>query len=274
MFTFIATITLDALATPVLIMSVLAFGSGLLLTIAAKIFHVPSDPMVDDLREILPGVNCGACGYVGCDAYAKALASGEAAANLCVPGGAQVTATITNLIGGGQSSQRSVQVARVRCQGNCKLAKDKYAYSGLESCAAASAIFDGQKSCAFGCLGFGDCVRACPFDAIEIVDEIALINEEKCMSCRKCVAACPKQLIEMVNQEIRYTVLCRSSDRGPAVRKYCDIGCIGCTRCVKACPEAAISMQGSLAYIDYTKCTNCNKCAEVCPTNAIIDLAV
>lgn len=272
MFNIFAAITIEALATPVLIMVVLALGSGILLTFAARIFHVPTDPQVDAVREVLPGVNCGACGYVGCDAYAQAVATEGAEANLCVPGGAQVSAEIARIVGGGETGERKVQVARVRCQGSCQLAKEKYVYSGISSCAAAAQLFDGHKSCSYGCLGHGDCVRACPFDAIDIVDEIAVINQEKCMSCRKCVAACPKHLIEMVDEEIRYTVLCRSEDRGPAVRKYCDVGCIGCTRCVKACPERAITMQGALAYIDYTKCTNCNKCAEVCPTNAIIDI--
>lgn len=265
-------VIIQSIATPVLIMAILALGSGVLLTFASKIFYVPSDPKVDEVRDVLPGVNCGACGYVGCDAYAKAVAGGKAESNLCVPGGAGVVSSIATVMGHAVHSARKIQIARVRCQGDCNRAKEKYIYDGLESCAAAAQLFDGHKSCSFGCLGHGDCVRACPFDAIDIVNDIAIINEAKCKSCRKCVAACPKHLIEMVDQDIRFTVLCRSNDRGPAVRKYCTVGCIGCTLCVKACPENAITMNGPLAYIDYRKCTNCSKCAAVCPTNAIIDI--
>ncbi len=269
-----ALLSLPTLVTPVLIMGGIGVASGILLTIAAKIFHVPTDPKIDEVREVLPGVNCGACGYVGCDAYAQAVASGAAEANLCIPGGAVVVENIGKIMGEVIASDRVTQIARVRCQGNCNVAKEKYVYDGIKTCSAADQLFAGQKACSFGCLGFGDCVRACPFDAIDIVDEIAVINEEKCMSCRKCVAACPKHLIEMIDQDKRFTVLCQSTDRGPQVRKYCDVGCIGCTLCVKACPVGAITMQGALAYIDFSKCTNCGECAKVCPTNAIIDIEV
>ncbi len=267
--------TLDGISTliaPVLVMCGVGAAAGVLLTIAAKIFYVPTDPKADEVREVLPGVNCGACGYVGCDEYAKAVASGEAGINLCVPGGSAVVGNIASIMGAANTTERKIQIARVRCQGNCNRATEKYAYQGINSCSAAAQLFDGHKACPYGCLGHGDCVRACPFDAIDIVNDIAVINEKKCKSCRKCVAACPKQLIEMVDHDIRFTVLCQSQDRGPQVKKYCTVGCIGCTLCVKACPVDAITMKGALAYIDYTKCTNCGACANVCPTNAIIDI--
>ena len=268
-------LTLSGLATmiaPILIMCGVGAASGVLLTFAAKIFFVPTDPKADEVREVLPGVNCGACGYVGCDEYAKAVASGEAGINLCVPGGSTVVSGIATVMGSTNTVERKLQIARVRCQGNCNRATEKFNYQGIDSCSAAAQLFDGHKACPYGCLGHGDCVHACPFDAIDIIDEIAVINEDKCKSCRKCVAACPKQLIEMVDSDIRFTVLCQSQDRGPQVKKYCTVGCIGCTLCVKACPVDAITMQGALAYIDFAKCTNCGACAKICPTNAIIDI--
>lgn len=264
-------VTIGQLATPVLVICAVALGAGILLTVAEKVFAVQTDPKANEVRDALPGINCGACGYVGCDEYAKAVAGGEAT-NLCIPGGSSVVVSLNSIMGQSVSGERKIEMARVQCQGDCNRAKNKYQYTGIQTCAAASQLHDGQKSCAFGCLGLGDCVKACPFDAIDIVNDIAVIDEKKCMSCRKCVPACPKKLISMVDQKVRYTVLCQSTDKAVDVRRACTTGCIACTRCVKACPVDAIRMKGALAYIDDSLCINCGACAKACPTNAIINI--
>jgi ferredoxin len=157
----------------------------------------------------------------------------------------------------------------VLCNGSCSVSREKYYYHGIEDCAAAAQIFGGHKSCKYGCLGNGTCIRVCPFDAIAIVEGVATILQDKCVSCGLCVQACPKNLIELVPVSKNYSVLCRSKDKGPVTKKSCDLGCIGCTKCVKACPAGAISMEGPLAKIDPGKCTNCGECVKVCPTTAI-----
>ena len=256
---------------PLAVMGGLGLAAGILLTVAARVFHVEVDPKVSELREALPGVNCGACGYVGCDAYAEAVAASETEINRCIPGGQSTVAALAAIMGVEAGDSGMTMVARVRCQGDCKLAKEKYIYTGLDDCFAAAQVFDGHKACSFGCLGHGNCRRACPFNAIDIVDGIAVIREEACRACRRCVAACPKQLIEMVDISKRVTVLCRSEDRGNLVRGYCETGCIGCTRCVRACDYGAIRMEGALAVIDWSLCVNCKACVAVCPTHAIRD---
>lgn len=242
------------------------FGIGL--AYASKVFAVEVDERVTQIRELLPGANCGACGYVGCDAYADAVASGKAATNSCPVGGNEVADKVAAVMGVKSGGVKKV-AARVLCNGRCSVSKEKYEYKGIDSCAAASQLFGGHKSCTYGCLGHGDCVKACPFNAIDITGGIARIIEDRCKACGKCVLSCPKKLIEIVPKEKKYSVMCRSKDRGPVTKSNCQVGCIGCTKCVKACPQEAISMEGPLARIDYSKCTNCGECTKVCPTMAI-----
>ena len=269
----VSLIAFGSIATSVVLVVAIALIVGIILTLAGHFLSVPTNPKVDEIRDVLPGINCGACGYVGCDKYAEAVAGGERT-DLCIPGGKLVAATVAEIMGVEAGEGQEKQFARVRCNGSCEHATEKYEYHGMYSCTAAAEIFEGHKSCSYGCLGHGDCVRACPFDAIDIVDGLAVINEEKCTGCTKCVAACPKQLIEMVPAVKRVTVMCRSKDKGAQVRKYCDVGCIGCTKCVKVCPTDAIAMYGPLAYIDPGLCINCNKCVEVCPTNSIHNMDI
>ncbi len=258
---------------PILINVLIFLGLGLvlgiILTIAAKLFEVKVDPRVAAVREALPGANCGACGEVGCDNFAAAVVSGDQPVDGCRVGGASCTAALASIMGIEVDANAKPQVARVRCKGTCGKSQEKYRYVGMNDCFAAAQVFAGHKACGYGCLGHGNCQRACPFDAIDLIDGVAVINEEKCQACTKCVSACPKKLIEMVDKDKRFTVGCRSSDKGGEVRKYCSVGCIGCTKCVKGCPVGAISMQGALAYIDYKTCINCGACAEACPTGAI-----
>jgi RnfABCDGE-type electron transport complex B subunit len=243
------------------------FGIGL--AWSAKIFHVVEDERTASIRAALPGANCGACGFPGCDGLAAAIAAGKAGVRACPVGGEELAAQLSEILGV-KIEEAERNVARVRCNGSKNVSREKYAYHGIEDCFAASHVFAGHKSCQYGCLGNGTCLRACPFDAIEIINGVSVICQEKCRSCGLCVEACPKKLIELVPVSKQFTVLCRSKDKGGATKQKCDVGCIGCTKCVRICPVQAIEMTGApLAQIDPAKCTNCGECEKVCPTGAI-----
>jgi len=245
----------------------LLFGAGL--AYASKKFGVETDPKVEKIRQVLPGANCGACGYPGCDGFAAAVAAGSAPANGCTAGGAAVAENIGKILGVAVNSQQR-KIARVLCQGGCDNAIDKYHYEGIRDCVAASLVSGGPKGCEFGCMGLGSCVRACPFDAIYINEKgIAEVDEDKCTGCGKCVEACPKSLIELIPESSQVRVLCISKDKGKDVKAVCKVGCIGCRICEKACRFDAIHVEDNIAKIDYDKCVNCMVCAEKCPTNAI-----
>ena len=241
---------------------------GLLLGFAGKAFEVQTDEKEIAIREQLPGNNCGGCGYAGCDALAKAIAAGEAKADGCPVGGAAVAEAIAQIMG----SQVEVvkKVAFVKCSGTCEKAKDRFEYYGNQNCKqAASTTGGGQKSCAFGCLGFGSCVGVCDFDAIHIIDGVAVVDREKCVSCGRCITECPKHLIELVPYENKHFVSCSSNEKGKDVKAACNAGCIGCKMCEKVCEADAIHVENNLARIDYEKCTNCGKCKEKCPVKVI-----
>ena len=244
---------------------------GVLLTLASKIFAVPSNPQRDAVREALPGANCGGCGFPGCDGCADAIASGKAPVNACPVGGNEVAAKIASVMGQ-EVDENSVRlVAQVICQGDLEHCKTKFKYDGIQDCVAATLVNDGNRSCKYACLGLGTCARACPFDAIHVdpVKGIAVVDREKCQSCGKCVDVCPKHVIQLqpVNQPVR--LLCRAADKGILVSDNCRVGCIGCERCYNACRFGAIVMKDHLPIIDPEKCTGCMMCAEACPTNAI-----
>ena len=257
------------IATAVLSGMGLVFGVSL--AYASKVFAVVEDERVMKVRALLPGANCGACGYAGCDGLAAALVAGTANLRDCPVGGEDVAEKIA-LVLGMQVDKSERRVARVLCAGTNEVSREKFTYSGIADCFAAAQIFAGFKSCSYGCLGYGNCQRACPFGAIIIRKRVALIDEAKCKSCGICIETCPKALIEMVPVAKRYLVLCKSKDKGGVTKKNCGVGCIGCTRCVKECPVGAISMVGTLAKINPAMCTNCGKCVEVCPTHAIVKM--
>ncbi len=242
------------------------FGIGLAL--ASKVFSVEVDERVVRIREVMPGANCGACGFAGCSAYSDAVVSGKAKTNACPVGGETVAAQIAEILGV-EASGVDRKTARVLCNGRCSVTTEKYVYDGIDDCHAAAQLFGGHKSCNYGCLGHGTCVKACPFGAITIAGGVAIVIEDRCKACEACVSSCPKKLIEMVPKEKKYSVICRSKDKGPVTKKNCEVGCIGCTRCVKACTFGAIAMDGPLAKIDTAICTNCGECVKVCPTMAI-----
>lgn len=244
---------------------------GVLLGIASEVFKVEVDEKEIQVREALPGNNCGACGYPGCDGLAKAIASGEAKVNQCPVGGQPVAAKIAVIMGVDDVGASEKKVAFVKCKGNCNYTKKLYTYSGLYDCNGAMVVPGaGGKSCEYGCMGYGSCVKACEFDSIHIVDGIALVDKEKCVACGKCVSACPKKLIDMVPYKAKTLVQCNSQDKGKTVKDKCSVGCIGCTMCVKQCQDDAIHMVENVALVDYSKCIECGRCAMKCPTKVII----
>ncbi|MDF2820074.1 MAG: electron transport complex, RnfABCDGE type, subunit [Clostridiales bacterium] len=254
---------------PTLLLGGIGLVLGLILGVAAKVFGIKVDEKITIVRDLLPGANCGACGYAGCDQLAKAIAEGKAPANACPVSSAASKEQIAQVMGV-VADKTEKQVAFVKCNGTCEAAKDKYEYIGVKSCKQASLVpGGGQKSCGYGCLGFGDCVKACQFDAITIVDGIAVIDETKCTSCTQCVVACPKSIIEMVPASSSVRVRCNSLDAPKASKDNCSNACIGCKICIKQCPVDAITVENFLSHIDYSKCIQCGKCAEKCPTKCI-----
>lgn len=260
--------------TAIVIATVVVGGTGLFigifLGIAGKKFAVEVDEKEVAVRDVLPGNNCGGCGFPGCDGLAAAIAKGEAAVNACPVGGEPVAKAIGAIMGQ-EVGDAARQVAYVGCNGTCERAKEQYEYAGVQDCEMMNFVpGGGPKKCNYGCIGYGSCVKACPFDAIHIVDGIAVVDKEACKACGKCVDKCPKHLISLVPYDQSVFVACHSMDKGKMVMQSCEVGCIGCKKCVKECESGAITVENNVAIIDYEKCTNCGKCKEVCPRKAIV----
>jgi len=253
---------------PVSIIGGLSLLFGLGLSFVSKKFEVESDERIALVREALPGANCGACGHSGCDAFAEAVVEGNAKTSGCPVGGTAVSNKLAQILGV-ENSEVEEKVAQVLCNGTLQNCKKKYDYQGVEDCASASAIYGGPSACLYGCMGFGTCAKACPFDAIIVEDGVAKVMDGKCTGCGVCIKTCPKNIIKFVPKNDRHVVTCSSLDKGNIVRQACSVGCIGCMRCVKACTAGAIKMNDSLAVIDNKACTNCGECVKVCPTGAI-----
>jgi electron transport complex protein RnfB len=242
---------------------------GLILAIASHIFKVEVDERTEKILDALPNANCGGCGYPGCSGYAEAIVQDGVAINKCAPGGADTVAKIAEIMGV-TASKSEKMVAIVKCRGDNTVTTQKHNYVGVLDCVAANITQGGDKGCAYGCLGLGTCVSVCAFDAIRIENGIAVINPENCTACGKCVEACPRNIIEIVPYSKKVHVTCKSVDKGPMVKKVCDIGCIACRLCEKVCPVDAIHVDNNLASIDYDKCIQCMLCVEKCPVNIII----
>ena len=244
----------------------IGLAAGILLTVCSKIFEVRTDERIEAVNEILPQVNCGSCGFSGCADYAKAIVQNGVPTNMCKPG--EAAGKISALMGISEMTMIP-QVAVIKCSGNCNIAEEKFNFQGVQSCKAANRFYNGSKACAYGCLGFGTCVKACPFDAVHIVDGIAVVDPEACKACGKCVAACPNHLIELVPYEAKVKVMCNSKDKGKDVMVACSAGCIGCRLCEKNCEHDAIHVQDNIAHVDYEKCTGCGNCVAKCPKKVI-----
>ncbi|HOK42346.1 MAG TPA: Fe-S cluster domain-containing protein [Thermoclostridium caenicola] len=255
---------------PVAVVSGLGLFFGIGLAYASKVFAVKVDERIEKVREFLPGANCGACGFSGCDGLAEAIVNEGVSPGKCPVNSKEGINAIAELMGidEGEVSQ---MVARVICQGTWTKADMKYEYQGVQDCHAANQLGGGMSQCYYGCIGLGSCQRACPFDAIELKNGLARIIPEKCKGCGMCVAECPKGIIRLVPVLTGFTVLCANQDKGGVARKNCKVACIGCMKCQKVCPAGAITVENNLARIDHEKCENCGKCAEVCPQSTIHD---
>ncbi|MDO4293755.1 MAG: RnfABCDGE type electron transport complex subunit B [Eubacteriales bacterium] len=243
---------------------------GLFLGIAGIKFRVETDPREEEVLAALPGNNCGGCGFAGCANLAAAIVGGEAAVNACPVGGEAVGARIAKIMGV-EAKAGEKKVAFVACQGGCGKAKLDYAYHGIQDCRMLAFVPNGgPKSCDYGCTGFGSCVQACPFDAIHVIDGVAVVDKEACKACGKCVAVCPKHLISLVPYDAAYLVACSSKAKGPVTMKECSVGCIGCGICRKNCPAGAVCVTDFCARIDPEKCEGCGVCAQKCPKKAIV----
>ncbi len=242
---------------------------GAMLAVASIVFAVKVDPKIPEITEVLPGANCGGCGYAGCAACAEAIVGGEAKVTACPVGGQAVADQIASIMGVKAGAITRMR-AQVMCSGTRDNAKQKYIYEGPHDCAAAMRLGGGPKECPNGCIGFGTCELLCPQDAIHVENGIAVVRAEKCIGCGICVDSCPKHIIKLIPFDAPVHVGCSSLDRGALTRTYCEVGCIGCKMCTKVCETGAITVDGSIASIDYEKCTHCGNCVEKCPRGIIV----
>jgi len=265
---------INAIFTAVFSVTSIGVISAAVLCVASRFMFVKVDERLALLSEIMPGANCGACGFPGCSGYAKALLGGSAKANQCPPGGADLVKKISEIMGieAGNIEQK---IAVIHCMGDNKAQQKKMAYKGFPSCTGAKQLFGGDPACSFGCLGYGDCQKVCPTNAICMENGLAHIISNLCTGCGLCVKACPNKIMTIDNADIPVIIACRNTEKGAVTRKKCTFGCIACTKCVKECPEGAIVIENNLAKIDYAKCKlvrdkqSCGKCADVCVTKCI-----
>lgn len=250
--------------------AVIGFICAVMLVLAAKFFAVPENEKLSKIRECLPGANCGACSFAGCDGYAKALCEDDSVkTNLCIPGGDAVASQIAQILGK-EAEDVIEQVAVIHCYGDCEHTVNKMDYVGINSCQAAKTMYGGKGKCTFGCMGFGDCVLACPQNAICLHNGIAHIDARLCIGCGLCTRTCPQGLITLMADEENLLVTCNNKEKGAVVRGKCSNGCIACKKCEKSCPSGAIKVENNLARIDYSLCTKCGLCAESCPVGCIL----
>ncbi len=253
---------------PLLIFAALGLLAGILLTVISKVFAVKTDERLEAVQNALPQVNCGACGYSGCNDYADAIVNSGAAINKCNPGGEETANKLSEIMGKEAGNIEPV-TAFVHCRGDCDAAPYKFEFNGTNSCVAANRFYNGSKQCVNGCLGFGDCLSVCTKGAIRICNGVAFIDEELCEGCGLCAKACPKGLISIRRKSQRTDVVCRSEAPAKITKKLCKNGCVGCKLCEKACPTGAMKVENNFAKIDYDKCANCGACAKACKLGVI-----
>lgn len=258
-------------------LSAIGIAAAVILYFVAQKFKVFEDPRIDQVEEALPAANCGGCGFAGCRAFAEALVKSDSFDDLhCPVGGNDVMAEIAELLGR-EAVEQAVTVAVVRCHGTPEHRPKTNHYEGAISCAVSHNLYMGESDCPYGCLGHGDCVVSCDFDAIHMNSETGLpeVIDDKCTACGACVKACPRDIIELRKKnpkDRKIFVSCINEEKGGVARKNCKVACIGCNKCVKVCPFDAITMENYLAYIDPVKCRLCRKCVPECPTDAIHEI--
>ena len=260
---------MEIIISAVIAVTAIGLVCAVMLVIAATLFGVKSDEKFEKIRDALPGANCGACGYSGCDGYARALADDpEVEINLCIPGGDSCAAEIAEVLGVEPADVQEM-TAVVHCNGNCDNAPLAANFEGTQSCKSAKQVYGGPRACAYGCLGYGDCTAVCQFDAIRVENGLAVVDPKRCTGCGLCAKACPNSIISIVDARCTVHVQCSNKERGGMSRKQCKVSCVGCMKCQKECPNDAIIVENNLARINYDKCIVCGLCAKVCPTGAI-----
>ncbi len=266
---------MEVLLYTILTLSALGALAAVILYFVASKFKVYEDPRIDDVERLLPGANCGGCGFAGCRGFAEALVTRDDISSLYCPVGGADTMNATATYLGKVAAEKAPTVATLRCGGSCDKRPRTNRYDGSSSCAVASGLYVGESGCSFGCLGYGDCVSVCQFGALKINSESGLVevDADRCTACEACIKACPKGVLEMRKKWPKSRaiyVACASKDKGAVVMKACKAGCIGCQKCAKVCAFDAITIENNLAYIDSERCKLCRKCVNECPTSAII----
>lgn len=266
----------DSVLYSVLLLVSLGVIAAIVLYIVSKKFYVYENPLIADVDELLPGANCAGCGSPGCKSFAEKLVNTEDISNLfCPVGGNEVMKKVAVILGK-EVTEKAPTIAVLRCQGSCDVRPKTTEYQGPGTCAISAMIYSGETDCQYGCLGDGDCVKVCKFDAM-YMDELTglpVIITDKCTSCGACVEECPRDIIEMRpknKRDLKIFVGCLNEDKGGIAKKACAVACIGCSKCEDICPKDAITMENQLAYIDGDLCTLCRKCVDVCPTHSIIE---
>ena len=268
---------MNLIISSIIVLGVIGLASAVILYFVAQKFKVEEDTRIDVVTELLPGANCGGCGYPGCRGFAEACVKADSLDNmLCPVGGLPVMCKVSEVLGHAVC-QATPKIAVVRCNGTCANRPRTNKFDGAHNCKIAAQLYAGETNCSYGCYGFGDCVAACQFDAIKINPETGIpeVDEEKCTACGACVKSCPKNVIELRNKGVksrRVFVSCVNKDKGAIARKACSAACIGCGKCQKVCPFGAIKVENNLAYIDFELCRSCRKCVNECPTGAIHDV--
>ena len=257
-------------------LSLLAAVSAVILYFIAQKFHVEEDPRIDEVQGMLPAANCGGCGFAGCRNFAETLVAAETFNGLnCPVGGNEMMVSIANMLGK-TAEKVDPKIAVLLCNGTPKFRPITTHYDGVENCLIQHSLYLGETNCSYGCLGNGDCVKACQFDAIKMDEttKLPVISDDKCVSCGSCIKVCPRNLIELrkkAENDRKLYVACSNCDKGAVAIKACKVACIACDRCVKICEFGAITIEKNRAYIDETKCTLCRKCVSVCSTNSILE---
>lgn len=266
----------DSILYSVLLLASLGVTAAMVLYVVSKKFYVYENPLIAEVEDLLPAANCAGCGSPGCKAFAEKLVGTDDISDLfCPVGGNDVMQLVSEALGK-EVAEKDPTVAVVRCQGACDVRPKTSEFQGPKSCAISSLIYSGETDCQYGCLGDGDCVAVCKFDAMYMDETTGLpvVITDKCTSCGMCVEACPRDIIEMRpkhKRDLKIYVGCLNEDKGGIARKACSVACIGCSKCLDICPKEAITMVNNLAYIDPEYCTLCRKCVPICPTDSIIE---